>query len=252
MKKAFFITSIIDLDNLNPLTYSKTRTVFGPLERFHQTVYSLTSIDLLDKDADIFLIDASDNYSLYRSYLSFQKRLKFISVKEEFPECLETIRNYPNKSHGEAILITKFLEKYRTSLQNYDYLLKLCGRYYFDSSVDNRIFTESNRNRIFFKHPLKFEWQTNWNYQDVDLRHITGDNYIRQYCSVLYGWGIEQFDNMLDLHQKIMIKTGDPNKIQYDMESLLYFFSRELAKDITETDWTVLGCNAVGGNLMRY
>jgi hypothetical protein len=253
MKKAFIVTSLIDITNGKPLSYSKTRTFFSPIERFHQTVYTITAIDIFDKaNCDVFLIDASDNYEQYRSLLSFQDNLKFISIKEEFPEHFETIRTYPNKTHGECLMLCSFLEKYKQVLANYDYTVKLSGRYYFDSSVKKDIFNDLNRDKIFFKKPLQFTWQDSWNYNDIDLRYKTGDNLIRQYCSVMYGWGKSQFDKIYNLHHKILTKTGDKNNWHYDIESLMYFYSRELEQDILETDWMVLGCNGVSGLLMRY
>ena len=81
MKKAFLITSVIDIDTSAPLTYSNIRSVFDKEERLRQTIFSVTSLDLVsDNDCTFFLIDLSDNNENYENTFSFQKNLKYISV----------------------------------------------------------------------------------------------------------------------------------------------------------------------------
>lgn len=253
MKKAFVVTSIIDLNNNSPLTYSNVRTVFSADDRLRHTVFTLNTIDLLDiENSTIFLVDSSDNWENYHSILSYQKNLVFVSVKNEFPEVYETIRNYPNKSHGEAIIMTKFFEKYASQLAEYDYVIKLCGRYFTNSTVDIKVFNELNRDKVFFKRPLVFQWLNDWSFDLVDRRHIQQDNTLRQYCSVMYGWGKDQHQAMVDVHKQILDLTGKSEGLRYDMETLLYFYTRDLESDIIETDWVVFGWDATSGRFMRY
>lgn len=253
MKKAFVVTSIIDLTNDKPLTYSPIRTVFSAEDRLRHTVFTLNTIDLIDIDnSTIFLVDSSDNWENYFHILCYQKNLVFVSVKNEFPEVYETIRTYPNKSHGEALIMTKFFEKYAEQLADYDYVIKLCGRYFTNSSVDISIFNEQNQDKVFFKKPLVFEWNDNWAFDLVDRRQIQQDNTLRQYCSVMYGWGRDKHREMIDVHLKIREMTGRSEGMSYDMETLLYFYTRSVESSIIETDWIVFGWDATSGRFMRY
>lgn len=253
MKKAFIITSSIEVDNNYPLTYSNTRTHFDSIDRFRHTVFTVASLDSIrDKDIAIYVIDASDNWHSYAGVLSYQKNLKFISIKEEFPEIYNTVRTHKNKSHCESLMLTKFIERYKQELEQYDYCFKISGRYFIDGSFDINLFNLENTDKLFFKKPLRFDWNENWNYKMVDRRSIQGDNKLYQYSSVLYGWGNQNIDKILDIYRVITIFTNHPNGMIYDVETLLYFFTRNFESKIIETSWTVYGWDGTGGNFLRY
>jgi len=253
MKKAFLITSVIDVDNTNPLTYSKVRTTFSSADRFKHTIFTIASLDMMaGADTTIFLIDASEDYEQYKSTLGYQKNLVFVSVKEEFPDIFELVRTHPNKSFGESLMLVKFIEKYRSVLDGYDYYFKMSGRYFVDSNFDTSLLNEENLDKIFFKHPFKYEWNDSWNYQIVDRRAIQNDNKLYQYSSVLYGWGRMNMDRILDIYRVIATFTNHPNGSIYDVETLLYFFTRVYEPNIIETDWVVYGWDGAGGQFLRY
>jgi hypothetical protein len=253
MKKAFIITSANEVDNNYPLTYSKTRTHFDSTDRFRHTVFTVASLDgLRDPDVTIFVVDASDTWQNYAGVLGYQKNLKFVSVKEEFPEIYQAVRTHKNKSHCESLMLSKFVEKYKEELKQYDYILKLSGRYFIDSNFTLAHFTEENKDKFFFKQPLKFDWNEHWNYKMVDRRSIQGDNKLWQYSSVLYGWGSDNLDKMIDIYRVIAVFTDPPNGPIYDIESLLYFFTREFENRVIETNWIVYGWDGTSGNFLRY
>lgn len=253
MKKAFLITSAIDIDNNHPLTYSKVRTAFDPAERFRQTAFTVASLDLAAReDSTFFLIDISDNYEGYKNFLSYQTNLVYVSVKQEMPEIYNTVRTHPNKSHCETLLLLTFLLKYKAQLKEFDYFFKVSGRYFIDSNFNSSLFNDHNTDKIFFKKPLKFEWVDSWNYQMVDRRADQGDNFLYQYCSVLYGWGKEYHDKFVDIFHAIEVMTSSPSTIHYDVETLLYHYTREFKNNILETDWIVYGWDGTNGTFLRY
>lgn len=253
MKKAFIVTSAIDVNQDAPLTYSSIRTVFSNEERFRHTIFTIASLDqALDSESIIFLIDTSENYEHYRSILGYQRNLVYISVKEEFPDAYQLARTHPNKSYCETVLLLKFFEKYKEQLKQFDYLFKLSGRYFIDSTFDISTFDDAKSNKMFFKRPLQFEWNDGWEYHMVDRRAIQGDNKLRQYSSVLYGWGKDCHDRMLDIFKVIAVFTSHHKGIRYDLETLLYYFTRQYEEDIIENDWLVYGWEGVSGNFMRY
>jgi hypothetical protein len=253
MKTAFVISSVIDIDNTHPLTYSKTRTHFSSEERLNQTIYSIASLDMLGKEDDtIFLLDASENYEKYKEVLKYQKNLVFVSIRDEFPEIYQTVRSHPNKSYCESLILFNFFKKYRTELEAYDFFFKLSGRYFLDGSFKSNILIEENLDKIFFKESLKFEWSDAWNYQMVDRRAIQGDNKLYQYSSVFHGWGRMNLDRMVDIYRVIIEITGHPSGAGYDVETLLHYFTRVYEENIIETDWKVYGWNGVTGIFVRY
>ncbi|NBP00386.1 MAG: hypothetical protein EBU90_09725 [Proteobacteria bacterium] len=253
MKKAFIITSIIEVDNQHPLTYSSVRSHFTTEERLRQTCFTVSSIDSIrDPDIDIYIIDLSDNYEQYAKVLGYQRNLYFIGVKKEYPEIYNEARTHNNKSHCETLLLKTFIENNLSDLQQYDYICKISGRYFIDSSFNTSLFDDKNTDKLFFKSPLSFDWNDNWPYQMVDRRAIQKDNKLYQYSSVAYAWGKDYLNNILNINRVICSITGQESGKYYDVETLLYYFTREYEKDIIHVPWLVNGWDGVNGRYLRY
>lgn len=254
MKKAFIVTSALNVDNANPLTYSDKRTHFGTDDRIRHTAMTVATLDMKsDDNTVIYLLDCSagggaDNSNLF----GYQKNLRFINVATEFPEIYQQVTTHPNKSHCECLMLAAFMRKYRTELLAFDFIFKISGRYFTDSSFDTTVFNKYNRNKIFYKTPLEFDWSDSWGYNIVDRREQQGDNKLRQYCSVLYGWGNEHFDHFLDMYTAVACMLDLPSMIHMDIETLGYYFMRPFERDIIETDWIVYGWDGTSGRFMRY
>ena len=99
---------------------------------------------------------------------------------------------------------------------------------------------------------MKFEWNENWPYAMVDRRQLQGDNKLYQYCSVLYGWSRSYHDQMIDIYRVISEFCSNPSSISYDVETLLYYFTRQFESDIVEMPWIVYGWDGSSGNFLRY
>jgi len=254
IKKAIIITSCIEVNNNYPLTYSKIRSVFTDAERWRQTVQSIATIDLAmsREDTTIYLIDASEHYQQYKDILKYQPNLKFISIKEEFSEIFDIVRSHPNKTFCECTILKNFITKYQLELSNYDFIFKFSGRYFLDSSFNINTVAQYNTNTIFFKHPMKYDWQDQWGYQMVDQRLQQGDNKLYQYSTVLFGFGSQQITNILNVIGKIVDLLLDQTMLHYDMETLIYFYTRSLKEHIVEMDWCVYGFHGPDGRFVRY
>jgi hypothetical protein len=150
------------------------------------------------------------------------------------------------------IMQLSFLEKYKEKLSEYDYIFKISGRYFFDSSVNFNSCTPKNINKLLFKYPMEFEWSDNWGYSMVDRRQIQNNNKLRQYSSVIYGWGKENHSLMLDIFRAVAEITNNPKTMHYDIETLLYYFTRQYEDKIIEHDWRVYGFIGVNGKFLRY
>lgn len=253
MKKAYIITSCIDVDNTKPLTYSSVRSFFSDGERFRHTAFTIASLDhVSDPDTTIFLVDISPDCRIYKAFLSYQTNLVFISGQEEFPEIAEICRTHPNKSRAESMIMVAFMEKYKEQLKEYDFFVKISGRYFIDSSFNTDVFNENNLNKILFKKKLEFDFNDGWGYDLVDLRSVQGNNKLYQYPSALYGFGRGYFDKMLDIYRVLTVLLDHPSRALYDLETLLYYFTRQFDNDIVEVGWKVYGFEGINGTFMRY
>lgn len=253
MKKALMITSVIDIDNSYPLTYSTVRSFFSNQERLRQTISTVCILDhISDSDTTLFLVDASENSDTYKSILSYQRNLVYVDVRKEFPEIYNLIRTHKHKSYCEMMLQITFLEKYKQVLADYDYIFKVSGRYFFDSSINLNSCTQENTDKFLFKKPMQFDWSDNWGYSMVDRRNIQGNNKLHQYSSVFYGWGKENHDAMLDIFRVVAEFTNNEQTMHYDIETLLYFFTRNYENKIIEHDWNIYGFTGVDGTFLRY
>ena len=255
MKKAVIITSIFEVDNNYPLTYGTSRSYFTAEDRLRQTTFSVASLDgIRDNGIDIFIIDGSINIDIYRDFFKYQKNLKFISVKEEFPEILATVRSGGNTGQCEALMLIKFIEKYKSVLENYDIIFKLSGRYFIDSTFDIKIFNDDSISKIYFKTHDSIPWSDEWSksFKILDRREIQQNNNLHQYSTVLFGWGKEYLNIMLEIFKRLAAFTGSDEGQYFSMETLMYFYTRPYEKDIIETNWTIYGWAGTGGNFIRY
>ena len=252
MKKAFIITSAIEVDNSFPLTYSDKRSHFSNEERLRQTIMSIAFVDRLRDDITIYLLDTSKDWTKFRDLFRYQRNLKFISVAEEFPDIHEKVTTHPNKSYCECLMMSHFLRKYKMEFMQYDFVFKLSGRYFLDGSFDIGICSEENSNKIFYKRPLEFEWRDEWNYNLVDRRKEQGTNTLRQYVSILFGWTKPHYDHFLDMFTGMACLLNQPSYSHLDIETLGYYFTRPFEQDIIENEWIVYGWDGASGKFWRY
>lgn len=252
MKKAIIITSAIEVNNDYPLTYSSVRSHFSSEERFRQTVATIAAFDQAgDSDTVIYLIDVSENYALYSVLLGYQPNLRYIGVKEHMPEIWQDVTTHKNKSFCEQTIIYNFLKKFEHELNEFDIFVKFSGRYLIDGSFDIQIFNQQP-SAFYFKHPMKFEWNDNWGYDLVDRRSIQGDNHLYQYCSVIYAWSKEYMEQYKNISRVIIEFCSHPAGMIYDVETLLYFYTREYQDQIIEVPWTIYGWDGTSGRFLRY
>jgi hypothetical protein len=252
--RAVIITSCIEVNNAYPLTYSAVRSKFSNEERLRQTIQSVASIDQAMGQAGttIYLVDASLNYQQYQDILGYQSNLEFISVLKEFPEIIDQVRSHPNKTLCECTMLKNFFERYSHRLAQHDFIFKFSGRYFLDGGFDSTSIEQFTTNTIFFKKPMEHEWQDWWGYDLVDRRHVQGNSRLYQYSTVLFGFGNQQINNIVEIFGKIVDLLLDQKMLHYDMETLMYFLTRSLSDDIVETDWRVYGFQGPDGRFLRY
>ena len=250
MKKCFYVTSCIDVENNIPFTYSKQRSFFSNEERFRQTVYTVNSINCLCPDAHIFVLDTSKPNQKYKLILESYPNVQYIQMINYLNETEHKIITEGNhKTVGELVLIQNFIKNFKFELTNYDYLFKLSGRYYLDNTFDSKKFKSK---KIYFKTPLMFEWEESWNYEMVDRRKEQENNFLYQYSPVFYGYHSSYLDYFEKLYSNILNIIEDPNAQHYDIETLMYFLTRKDKEFIIEDSILVNGWDGCSGEFFRY
>jgi len=165
MKKCFIVTSAIGIENNAPLLTSRPvrRTAFSQEERFRQTQYSINSINAVAPGSQIYLFDISKNHEMYKKDLAYKANVEYISCEELAPGVAEMCRTNPTKGLCEASSMIVFLKNYLDKVKQFDYMVKLSGRYFYvDFSLD--YFNEQNRANYLFKQLRIFPWNDAWGY----------------------------------------------------------------------------------------
>lgn len=253
MKKAFLVGSIIAPDNAHPLTFTDTRSWFTPEIREMQTVATINMLDLLsDRDTTIYLLELSDTADRYKDRFAYQPNLKFINITHLLPEVQQRAKTDPNKSRGELLMLFEFLKLFKDEMKQYDYFIKLSGRYLLDSSFDMSLFNRYNTDKIFFKKANKWHWGSDWPYSFVDNRAAQQDNTLRFYNTVVFGWGRERHQQMMDMFIAMATILGLHGYNMLDIECLSYFFTRKYEDKMIETDWVQTGWQGSSGLWVRY
>jgi len=250
MSRLYIITSSIN-PREDKLTYSRKRSLFDKESRLQQTVFTIKSIQSMDPGSRMILLDSSDDLESFQDqFLSFYN-LEVYSTKKFGKEIHDIIASNRNKSACECLMLGTYLETNRVELLQYDHIVKTTGRYVYSDFSPN-ILNEYQRSKFFFKKELKFKWNDIWKYELVDSRSIDNDNYLHQYCTVLYAFGIENLERMIDIYTGSFYILNHPDMIHYDIETLSNYFLRPYKSDMIEVPWTICGFDGVNGNLMHY
>lgn len=253
MNKLFIIGSTIQPKGAR-LTYSETRSKFPADERFRQTIFTVNSIRAAFPDSKIIIIDSSDNYLEYAGIFNTilpELNTEFIPLKELSPDAFHTVNTHPNKSLCESLLLNTFYKKYKKRIKEYDYIIKTTGRYFY-YNMNSSLFTEENKDKIFFKRPLNFEWNDAWQYHFIDRRKEQNNNRLHQYCTVLYAFGTSQLEKFIDINDAAINLLNNPRMSHYDIETLSYYLTRPFENQIIETDWKVSGWDGTSARFMYY
>lgn len=254
MKKCFYVSSCIEVNNNAPLTYAPKRSVFTTDERYRQTLFTVNTLRCLSPDSVVYVLDASENWKGYQSLFQLLfVNCRYVPMKEVCsPKDYEAIRQHPNKSLGESIILRDFVFAYQKELEQYDYFFKTSGRYVLNDGYDDSYFNESRTDRIFFKTPLEYEWQDKWNGMKTDLRREEGHNKFKQYCSVFYGYGKQHLPTFMSLYAGMVGVIRHPTMYHYDVETLLYYLMKDYQPATDFLPVRVMGWEGPSGNLMRY
>lgn len=253
MKHAFFITSSIELDKTKLFKGTKARTIFSTRERLEQTIHTLKTCHSKDPTADIYLIDSSVTHfaELYQV-----PNLHYLKLEQLNSEIANTVRTYSSKSYCECLMILEFFKHFKKILKQYDFITKLCGRYYFDDTFSLAEYNEQNIGKFFLKKPMT------WTGQHIDFlteEQLPRDILVNGELTGTYTVAHGMHKDKLDHYEALMFACAQGSMkhakfYHQDVEYALYYFMRifNLLNDVVIVPWDVEGRCGITGDWVKY
>jgi hypothetical protein len=254
MNNCYVITSVIDIDNSCLLKEDQIRTILSTQERLDDTIKTIESIFNQDSNATIFLVDGSKNY--FNVLIEKFPKLQYVQLETINASVGNIVRTHKSKSYGENIMLLEFLKHYKKKIvDNYDFLVKVSGRYYFTTHfIDDLI--AANVNKFLFKKPVF------WNRQNLTYipeYFLPTDMYVDDnlggYYTVAYAVGAMQMNKYEIILNACCTMVDENSKYFYvDIEYIFYkiFNELELNNTIHLVDWIIEGRGGQNGKYFRY
>jgi len=241
----FFVSSAINLDNTNNIgfSYSPKRSAFNAEERFRQTQYTLNSIRLIEPEAEIYLVDISENASEYAKRLSYVPNLQFISVQDLAPDIAEQCRTNNAKGYCETLSTKFFFDNYIDNISSRDFLCKISGRYFY-TAFQRHHFIEENLDKYIFKPLHLFNWQDNWQFPE----ELKFNNKCKWIFTCTFAIGKKKFHDFRNkLNYAVDFYQKDASRFHVDYECVLPYCVLD-DPSIFGSFWHVSGWGGANGD----
>jgi len=176
-KNVVFISSKIYTSSAT-FTYSETRSIYSPIERFQQTLNTISSIRINVPDSFIIMFDNSEFSSAQLNKLNSVLDL-FINIQTD-----PVINDYTNvkttKAYGELAQTYAVLNHIKTNMNylNIKQFFKISGRYLINETFN---YADYNNNFNIFKRNATV---TDRKYFYTSLYKISGMNF-KNYCETI-------------------------------------------------------------------
>lgn len=254
MKNCYVITSSIEIDNSHLLKYNQIRSVLSTDDRLSDTIKTIDCVVNNDPNSTIFLLDSSKTY--FKELTIKYPNLKYLHIDSLNSDLANKVRSHPSKSHGESIMLLEFLKQYKKMIiENYDYLIKMVGRYYFIGDYISDL-TKNNVDKFLFKKPVY------WNKSDLTYLsddYLPPEMYVDEklggYYTVVCAVGTQQLNRYETAMFACASMTDENSKYFYvDVEYLLYkiFSDFDLKRYVLETEWVAEGRGGQNGKYFRF
>lgn len=248
MKIAFYISSIINLDNARGFGNIPSRSAFSSAERFRQTQFTIANIRSLFPAAHLFLFEIGREVDQIRKDLRHVSNLTIISAEELDPAITELCRTNRSKGTCETAATLLFLKHYINKLKEYDYVVKMSGRYFF-TKIDAGFLNQENINRYVCKQIHSWEWKPEWNYPEL----LKKNEKLFWTPSQSYAVGtgrLDEFHQSLATMYEYYLNNPELAKI-LDFECLLYHYVLQ-NKPYVEVPWITGGWGGQDGIYNEY
>lgn len=256
MKTAFIVTSSIELDPTKNFKGTKHRTIFSTEDRLSQTFKTLQSIAFHDPAADIFFLDSSVSHFPEINNLNLPNPIHYVQLENLNPSLAHIVRTYISKSHCECIMLLEFFKHYKQQLRSYDFITKICARYWFDDTFSTTVFSEENLDKFFLKREMS------WSGPHIDFLtpeqlnpDLIVDGVLTGTYTVAHAFGKHKLDQYEALMTVCAHASTEHSKyFHQDVEYTMYHFMRvfNLLKDVITVPWDIHGQCGVTGKWMKY
>jgi len=254
MKRLHIIGSSIQLSHnekeFNKVT--KVRSGFSTKERFEQTLYTIFSIWSTFPNDDIWIIDSSleDIDHLFKEFQFVTSKVKRFYLKDIDLPIAITVNTHDNKSYCESLMLKTFLKAYEKEIQQYDFIIKISGRYFIDNTFELDNLTLENKNKLFIKNTTVFENDNKLGWSWNNLRFKDQPKW-RLYSvpTVLYAFGSSAFNDIIKLLNAVM---GETQNTHIDGEYLWKYLINDINIPIIEVPWQINGWCGVNKHVVKY
>jgi len=133
------ITSVINISK-EPLSYSGTRSIYSPEERFNQTIKTIESLKKIN-NTEILFIESTNITKEMENFLK-SKVTYFLNIDETTSKS-----NSPHKASAESSQIYEGLKN--VDISKYENIFKISGRYWLTDEFDFKLF--DNESNVFYE-----------------------------------------------------------------------------------------------------
>lgn len=152
MKNLCLVTSVINIPNL-PYSYTNTRSVFNPEERFEQSKKTILTLKEKIPNLEIIFVECSDLDNSYKRWIENEVNY-FLNIYDDI-KLRERVFS-KSRSLGEGTIVTQGLKFIIENNIEFTNLFKISGRYYLNNNFDFNKFNNDkinyqNNNTRFYK-----------------------------------------------------------------------------------------------------
>jgi hypothetical protein len=196
----------------------------------------------------MFLFDVGENVADIKQKLNSIKNLTVISGEELDPSVTEICRTNPSKGYCESIGTSLFLKHYIEELKNYDFVIKITGRYFY-IDIDKTFLTNENKDKYLCKNTRKFDWQDWWGYPEL-LKDNNQINWTPTQSYIIGNTQLNNFQESMLTVQSYYCDNPDVGKI-LDFECMFYHHILR-NKTFVEIPWICGGWAGQTGAYSEY
>jgi hypothetical protein len=229
-----------------------------PRERAEQTIFGLNSIFCKYPNAKIILLEASLDITDKDIDEACHKGGTYNYLKENNVEVVKMtdinrdicvkINTHENKSYCEALLFNTFLDNCEDKIKDYNYIVKLSGRYSLTSNcnIDSLLGTD----KIYFKEERFWDHLDKTKVWTPDEILLDGQSSWEMYWTpcFLFIFGNERLSELKEFFKFILQVTDTTN---ISTEDLIYYWMKSPKEkhNVKHLDWKALAYTGTDGSL---
>jgi hypothetical protein len=215
----------IDIWNENP-----RRSDFSSDERYRQTIYTLVNLRNISNKAKTFIVDTTLNYHDFYLFESEFENVTYWPVARYNKEIADFVNKNSSKSLCEAMIIREFVKQNKEELAQYDFIVKVSGRYVFEFDL-----TKLVKNKFMFNSKIEFN----------PGRFMCPSTIYAFDTSLIWKYEI-MLDNIISLFSQ-----NEQQQLYHSMETCLYTETLDMQDQIEYIPMTTFGFAGISKKYVR-